>query len=74
MGHNDERPLAAKIVDKKLEERVDGKGFVNIAYRIDPLRKGEGNKTNPGGYRVEWHPEPIFSTFSSIFAWLSGLT
>lgn len=56
MGHDNQVSFAAKVVDQELEEGVDGEGLVNVAYRVEPLGRGEGYKANPGGDGVDRHP------------------
>lgn len=56
MGHNDQVALAAEVVDQELEEGVDGEGLVNVADRVEPLGRVEGDKANPRGDGVDGHP------------------
>jgi hypothetical protein len=50
MHHNDQRSLAAKEVDEKLKERVNGESFIYIPYGIDVECYSQGDKAAPGRY------------------------
>jgi hypothetical protein len=50
MHHNNQSSFAAKEVDEKLKERVNGEGFVYVPYGINVECYFQGDKAAPGGY------------------------
>jgi len=53
MHHDDQGTLATEKVDEKLEESVDGEGFVHVADRLDELCRRQGHERNPRRNRVD---------------------
>ena len=56
VGADDQRSLAAEIVDKKLEEGIYGECLVDVSYRVEKLCRVERYHAREGGDGVDGHP------------------